>query len=402
MITVRQINDIARQREEEQEEARRQTAAIIKEAKERAYKEAAEQATDTEGGAPWATTPPAQEVKEPPKEKPAIIPYTIIKCITSLDNIYETRLFGWVLAKAQSVLKLYNKDLSEINLQHALGLTRVTLPARLLLNQGDKNYGNITKSFGLAEKKIVYEKESHVFHLNIIAFPELRKDGRNSIVTFVIHNEIWHALLDFSRGHRTFSLPAYIRLNTKYAVIMYLLVSMQTRPTSYAIGYLKHTLGVEGKSSYERGSNFVSRVLDPAREELLAKAPYYFDYSCTTSGREHKITEIIIIPQPNTVKFDADPTISSQVATLRLRLDDDIRKYIQETFKLGTQPLERLEPLILKIGDKDAIMSKIAAIKEQIILRRVKNRGGYFTRSIQNIFKQTDQNENSLLPNGQR
>ena len=53
------------------------------------------------------------------EEKAAIIPYVIIQSIAALDNIYEARLFGWVLAKAQSVLKLYNKDLAEINLQHA-------------------------------------------------------------------------------------------------------------------------------------------------------------------------------------------------------------------------------------------------------------------------------------------
>ena len=39
-------------------------------------------------------------------EKPveSIIPYQIVRCVSQLDNIYETRLFGWVIAKALSVL----------------------------------------------------------------------------------------------------------------------------------------------------------------------------------------------------------------------------------------------------------------------------------------------------------
>lgn len=386
---------------EEAEEARKATAVIIKEAKERSFKAAInasiQQLKDDHTSTPDNETMPLMgdqvtttpQTTPPTKEKPAIIPYTIIKCVTSLDNIYETRLFGWVLAKAQSVLKLYNKDLSDINLQHALGLTRVTLPARYILNEGDKNYNNIEKSFGLASKKIVYTKENRIYHLNIIAFPELVKDGRKSMVTFIIHNEIWHALLDFTKGHRTFSLPAYIRLNTKYAVIMYLLVSMQRQPTSYGIGQLKYTLGVNGMSSYERGSNFISRCLDPAREELMAKAPYYFDYSCTTTGREHRITEIIIIPQPNKNILQTNEDVQKEVDVLRLRIDDDVRLYIQENFGMDAKPLDRLEPLLMRMGSKATVMTKLSEIKEQIRLRRVKNKPGYLTRSIQNLFKAT-------------
>lgn len=347
-----------------------------------------------------APPPPAAPAAEeqPKKPKPteeeqeraqlSIIPYPIIRCITQLDNIYETRLFGWVLAKAQSVLKLYNRDLSEINLQHALDLTRVTLPAKLILNEGDKNYSNVERSFGLATKKITYEKENRVFHLNIIAFPELIKDARRSMVTFVIHNEIWHALLDFSKGHRTFSLPTYIKLTSKYAVIMYLLCSNQTRPINYAAGTLKKLLGCDGKQSYERGFNFVKRVLDPSREELMAKAPYFFDYSCTKSGKSHEITEIIILPRPNPTPVSFDPAATRAACELRLRLDDDVKRYVQEHFAMKPKPLEKLEPLITKLGDKPQQLAKLGEIWQQCTVRRVRNPSGYLTRSLQNHYRQ--------------
>lgn len=349
------------------------------------------------------TTPPAVSAAEeqPKKPKPteeeqerqqlSIIPYPIIRCITQLDNIYETRLFGWVLAKAQSVLKLYNRDLSEINLQHALDLTRVTLPAKLVLNEGDKNYCNVTKSFGLATKKVTYEKENRVYHLNIIAFPELIKDARRSMVTFVIHNEIWHALLDFSKGHRTFSLPTYIKLTSKYAVIMYLLCSNQTRPINYAVGTLKQLLGCNDKQSYERGFNFVKRVLDPSREELMSKAPYYFDYSCTKSGKSHEITEIIILPRVNPTPVSFDPVATRAACELRLRLDDDVKLYIQERFAMKPKPREKLEPLITKLGDKPQQLAKLGEIWQQCTVRKVRNPSGYLTRSLQNHYRQQSQ-----------
>lgn len=349
------------------------------------------------------TTPPAAPTAEeqPKKPKPteeeqerqqlSIIPYPIIRCITQLDNIYETRLFGWVLAKAQSVLKLYNRDLSEINLQHALDLTRVTLPAKLVLNEGDKNYCNVTKSFGLATKKITYERENRVYHLNIIAFPELIKDARRSMVTFVIHNEIWHALLDFSKGHRTFSLPTYIKLTSKYAVIMYLLCSNQTRPINYAVGTLKQLLGCDGKQSYERGFNFVKRVLDPSRDELMAKAPFYFDYSCTKSGKSHEITEIIILPKANPTPVSFDPVATRAACELRLRLDDDVKLYVQDKFGMKPKALEKLEPLITRLGAKEQQLGKLSEIWRQCSVRKVRNPSGYLTRSIQNFYRQQSQ-----------
>ena len=66
--------------------------------------------------------------------KDSIIPYSIIGSLSKIENVYELRLFGWILAKAQSVLKLYNKNLADINLQYALDMCEITfLPALKLL-----------------------------------------------------------------------------------------------------------------------------------------------------------------------------------------------------------------------------------------------------------------------------
>lgn len=316
----------------------------------------------------------------------SIIPYEIIATITQFDNIYETRLFGWCLAKAQSVLKLYNKDLREINLQLALDVTRITFPAKLLLNPGDKNYSNISKAFSLRDKKIDYTKDGKQMFLTIIAFPEILKqeDGR-LYVTFLLHREVWRALLDFSHGHRLFSLATYIRLTSKYAVIMYLLCSQQdTKPRSYGMTRLRHILGCDNLKGYDRGNNFVQKVLAPARAELIAKAPYYFDYSLTKTGRSNKITEVIVIPQANTQYTQSDDSTRKAVTSLRSRLDKDVRLYCETSFAIRPKPLEKLEPLILALGDKDAQLSKLADIKTQINIRRVKNPAGYFTRALKN------------------
>lgn len=330
-----------------------------------------------------------QEQKLPfeTEEDPAsIIPYEIIATITQFDNIYETRLFGWCMAKAQAVLKLYNKDLSEINLQHALDVTRVTLPARYLLNPGDKNYSNIEKAFTLATKQINYEKNGRRYWLNIIAFPELRKTQTGKIeATFLLHREVWHALLDFSHGHRLFNLPTYIRLTSKYAVIMYLIVSQQNAaPKSYGTAKLKQILGCDKLKGYDRGNNFVQKVLAPARAELLEKAPYYFDYSLTKTGSAGKITEVVIISRPNLQYKPTDDQTARKCKELRLRLDPTVKDYCVQSFGIKLRPLEKLETLIIALGSVDNQMAKLAEIKAAINSRRVKNPAGYFTRAIKN------------------
>ena len=364
--------------EARQRQATNESRKVIQEAREKARE--AQKQTDP------APAPPQLpfNIEEDPA---SIIPYEIISTITQFDNIYETRLFGWCMAKAQSVLKLYNKDLREINLQHALDVTRVTLPARLLLNPGDKNYSNIAKAFTLSTKQIHYTKDRHEYFLNIIAFPEIVKTETGKLeVTFLLHREVWHALLDFSHGHRLFNLPTYIQLTSKYSVIMYLLCSQQdSAPKSYGIGKLKAILGCDKLKGYDRGNNFVQKVLAPARAELIAKAPYYYDYSLTKTGSAGRITEVILIPKPNTQHRPADTTTRRQCQQLRMRLDPMVREYCIRTFDIKPRPLEKVEHLILAIGDTDAQMSKLATIKEAISLRRIKNPAGYFMRSIKNI-----------------
>lgn len=316
-------------------------------------------------------------------ERLAIIPYQIISFIKSLDNIYECRLFGWLLAKAQSVLKLYNKDLRDINMQHALDMTRVTLPGRYLLNPNDKNYKNIVKAFELATKTIDYERDGTTYKLNVIAFPELTRCDGKVMASFVIHRHVWQALLDFSKGHRLFSLPTYIQLTNKYAIILYLLCSQQDQlPQRYGTMRLRQILGCDQLKGYDRGNNLVQKILEPCRRELMAKAPYYYDYSLAKTGRSNRITEVILIPHLNEQPTAAPEGVRRTAATLRLRLDEEVRRYCTDNFKIDPAALERLEGRLIDKGDKAAQLEWLAGIKDRVLVKRVKNPAGYLTRAL--------------------
>lgn len=323
-------------------------------------------------------------------EKQAIIPLPFVRAIAQLDNIYEVRLFGWVIAKAQSVLKLYNKDLREINIEQAMNLTRVTIPARYLLVEGDKNYNHIKKAFDLQQKKIVYERNNTEYHLNIIAFPELRKQENGALMlTFVIHNELWHALLDFSKGYRLFLMSTFMRLTSTYSIIMYILCTQQKEPIRMQLGTLRRLMGVEGKKSYNRGGNFFARCVDQAKKELDQKSPYTFDYTASKAGSSGKYDEIVIIPHKNDKTTAAETKTEKerkeQIVILRARLDDRVKDYLQYSFGMNAREVEQVEGLVQAI-DEDPLrqIGRLARIKEAAAHKRVRNFAGYLVTSLRN------------------
>lgn len=316
--------------------------------------------------------------------KDSIIPYLIIKTLAKIDNIYEMRLFGYIFAKAQSVMKIYNKDLSAINLQHSMNLTRVTLPARYLLQIGDTNYRHIRKAFELAEKWVDYEREGWELKLNIIAFPEFKKEGRNSMITFVIHNDLWHALLDLSKGYRLVNLPTYMRLKSTYSVIMYILISQQSKPMTYHMDTIKHLTGADQNKAYQRTNNFLTKVIKAAQRELNEVSPYTFTYTLTRTGRGGVYTSIEITPIKNPdYKIEEKP--NPRVRDLdkqRIRLQPEVVEYLEHSIGMDTKGIESVEGIISQMGDYDVQIRKIAEFKEAALRKKITNVAGYVMNAI--------------------
>lgn len=321
--------------------------------------------------------------------KDTFVPYTIIETIRQLDNIYQLRLFGWVLAKSQAVLKLYNRDLSDINLQHAIGSLRVTFPLRYLLNgETDKNYTNAyMRVRDMALKCIDFELKDSIFRLNIIANPYMEKRGRLSFISFIIDEKFWWALSDFSKGYRLIHLPTFLKLNTTRACCMYILCSQQTKDITYDIEKLKRLMGATSPA-YRKNSNFINKYLIPAQQELDAVAPYSFSFQTVTEGRQ--ITKVVISPRAVTMgEFtDGDTFDEELLDTLdrqRVRLDPMVAQYIADSFHMDTAAIERIERLVLTLGRTPAEqLVQLGGIKTTALRNGVRNLGGYLTTALRN------------------
>lgn len=310
----------------------------------------------------------------------SLIPFALIKSLARIDNIFEMRLFGWILAKAQSCLKLANPNLADINLQFALNLVRMTIPARYLLADGDRNYKNIAKAFTLANKTIDYERGNSIYKLNIIAMPELVKTDNRLQVTFVIHNELWHAILNnFRQGYRLFDLATFLRLKTNYAVILYLLISNQKTCCTWSLDNFRKLIGADSRA-YERTNNLVARVIEPARKELAQGAPWTFDYELIRGGRGGGFVAIELKPmaaQPHQAS-----ELDEAIARERVRLDERVSDYLATKFAMQPREMERIEGRMAAVGDWEAQIQRLAYIYDSSRRHGVRNPRAYLMASL--------------------
>ena len=297
------------------------------------------------------------------------LPYAIIKSISQLDNIMECRLFGWILAKAQCVIKGYSDNLNKINIEHALRITRVTLPARYLLPEGDNNYTQIKKCFSLADKKVMWHYENTEVPLHIISFPELVKIDGQLCLTFVLHQHMWHALLDFAKGWRRVSLDTYLRFESIYSTTMYLLISEQmgNESITFAINRSKELFNCQDKKSYAKNTNFIRKVINSAQKELNEKSEITFEYTLTTSGRGGGIREIKIIPKVNFTEMTAREGVSEEVEWLRVNLDQSVTNYLRYNLHLTAREAETMEQRIKLIGTPDRQIEKLERYRHAIL-----------------------------------
>lgn len=310
----------------------------------------------------------------------SLIPFALIKSLAKIDNIFEMRLFGWILAKAQSCLKLANPNLADINLQFALNLLRMTIPARYLLADGDRNYKNVAKAFTLANKTIDYERGNSIYKLNIIAMPELVKTDNRLQVTFVIHNELWHAILNnFRQGYRLFDLATFLRLKTNYSIIIYLLISNQRTCCTWSLDNFRKLIGADSRA-YERTNNLVARVIEPARKELTQGAPWTFDYELIRGGRGGGFVAIEL--KPMAAQPQQASELDEAIARERVRLDERVSDYLATKFAMQPREMERIEGRIADIGDWEAQIQRLAYIYDASRRHGVRNPRAYLMASL--------------------
>ncbi|GMO37958.1 MAG: hypothetical protein Pg6B_10010 [Candidatus Azobacteroides pseudotrichonymphae] len=195
--------------------------------------------------------------------------YGIVEC-------FQSELTGKKLDKNFSINRKFNEYID------------IVLPfsSVLLMNEEDKHHSRVKKALcSLQDKKIIRENDKIWESFALVIKPKVYKHRR--IVTFTLHQEVYEALLDFSKGYRKYELKTAITFQSVYSMRFYELLSGQKKPLTYSIEDLKAMFKLEKK--YKDVGVFRSRVIDPAQRELDLKSPYSFTYKLEYENERKRV-----------------------------------------------------------------------------------------------------------------
>ena len=268
------------------------------------------------------------------KEKIEIIQSYIVTTARYDFNVYEKRTLYRIVEMIQFLLQG-----KKLNARHRIekdlfDLYNVEMPISALMNdEEDKNHVRVKDALRrMSDKKFEYEDDEVWRLIPLIMLPEIKK--HDSIVKFRLHEDIYNALLNFSKGFKKYELKTAFQFESVYTMRFYELFSNQRTPLNFSIENLKLMFGLEKK--YAKPTDFIKRVVEQAKEELDKKSPYSFEYTPLKSGK--RITSIrfypIQIPQNVDEEFEAQRL--RKILSPSFMIEKQNLQYLKEHYKFST------------------------------------------------------------------
>lgn len=294
-------------------------------------------------------------------------------------SAYEKRILYRLVEYAQDEVKgiMIRDHLHKI--EHSLFGRDITMPVRdILKDEKDENYTKAKSAFSSLQKKTaVYEDENVWVSTQIILGVKIEKN--DGTVKFEVHNNIWNAMLDFTKGYRKYELITAMNFNSVYAMRMYELMSGQKKPLYFSFNDLRLMFEVENK--YKLSTNFKARVLDVAKKELDENSPYSFNYKEEKEGR--KVVGVTLYPTYHPDK--KDPTLLQTEMQSKLSASSQISSrvydYLRYSFEFKADEISKNKNTIIEgeklIPDFIGFLSSLVGPS-----RTAKNRIGYVINAI--------------------
>lgn len=246
-------------------------------------------------------------------------------------SVYEKRILYRIIELNQDLIE--GKKLDGRYKLKKDDTIKYTMPISAFLNPKDgsidKNHKRVKDAFESLQKKIIsYDDiENKIWHSAGIVFDVKMDYSRVEYITFQVADFIYQAFMDFSKGFKKYELKTAMEFESTYSMRFYELLSNQKVPINYSIENLKGIFQLVNK--YKDNTDFIKKVIEPAKKELDKCSPYTFHYEKIKTGR--KITGIRFIPihQP---QFE-DESLKKQKALKQMSNRWFIPKNIEDYLK---------------------------------------------------------------------
>lgn len=235
-------------------------------------------------------------------------------------TIIEERYLTLLIAKAAEQLSKY-EHLSGVRFEPDDVLCPKYIrfsPKELLLNS--KNYDKARKDAEeMAGKTITFETEddygdkiTRIVHLTGPVDIKCRDENskrKDPYILLRIEPELWKLILDMSKGFSAIDIKYMFRLKKPASMrLLPLFFNLTKNPVDkryippYSIDKLRKMFGKENE--YRDTAAFISRVIDPALEEIKSlDAPFYGEKRLIKDSRG-KIEKLQFVPRINLSKFE--------------------------------------------------------------------------------------------------
>ena len=312
-------------------------------------------------------------------DKKEIIQSYILTTARYEFNVYEKRLLYRVVEMIQHMLQgLKLNQRYRINKQ-IFEFYEVEMPFKALLHdEDDTNHARIKDALRrMAEKRLEYEDEKVWKLIPLILVPEIVK--HDSLIKFKLHEDVYDAFLNFSKGFKKYELKTAFQFESVYAMRFYEMFSNQKTPLIFSIDELKLMFGLEKK--YTLNADFLRRVVDAAKIELDKKSPYSFDYHTLKKGKKIISIKFFPVQRPENIDEEFETARLKKQITPSFLIDRHIVEYLKEHYMFSPPEIKNnidvFELAVKTIPDLLMFLSEVRANAN-----RAKNPKGYLINAL--------------------
>jgi plasmid replication initiation protein len=253
----------------------------------------------------------------------------------------------------------------------------------MLNNEKDENYTRVKDALkSMSRKFFQYEDDKVWYEIPLISHPKIKK--YDSTVKFKLHEDIYDALMNFSKGFKKYELKTAFEFESVYAMRFYELFYNQKTPLTYTIETLKTMFGVEKK--YKLTADFIRWVIDTAQKELNEKSPYSFEYTPLKKGR--RISSIKFYPVRIAANMDEEfetERLKKQLSP-SWKIERHILNYLKEHYMMSTPEIKNnvdlFERAQKEIPDLLMFLSEV-----KVKANRANNPKGYLINALRKQMK---------------
>lgn len=297
---------------------------------------------------------------------------------------YEARLLLMSINSGQALLKHRTLSHEHGVLQHTYNMVELVVPIRDITTDKGQHYEHVIKAAQeLTRKNFTWRDDMGANKGHWVTFPwVLRAEhlAKSGCVKLILDKRFYDALYNFTMGHCKFDLERALKFKTVAAARLYPLINTQRNPITYPIGAMKEWLGVADK--YQRGNDFIKRIIEPAKKEMDASEGNTFTYTLRR-GPNNKITHITITTLWRATEAEKDASIGA----MKEWLGRDLMLLLLHHGGFTSMQVQRNKKVLERFAQIQDADNLLCDIINRARKRRPANLQGYIINAIKDELK---------------